>query len=57
MMKKSRLTEDQIFRILKQDEAGIPVTELCRKHSMIDASFYKWRAKYGGVDMSMMTRM
>ena len=38
-------------------EADIPVTELCRKHGMSDASFYKWRAKYGGMDVPMMTRM
>jgi putative transposase len=46
-MKKSRFTESQIFSILKEAETGIPVAELCRKHGMSDASFYKWRAKYG----------
>jgi putative transposase len=56
-MKKSRFSESQIFSILKEAEAGIPVAELCRKHGMSDASFYKWRAKYGGMDVSMMTRM
>ena len=56
-MKKSRFSESQIFSILKEAEAGIPVAELCRKHGMSDASFYKWRAKYGGMDTSMMTRM
>lgn len=56
-MKKSRYTETQIFQILKEAESGIPVPELCRKHGMSDASFYKWRAKYGGVDTSMMKRM
>jgi putative transposase len=56
-MKKSRISESQIFSILKEAEAGIPVAELCRKHGMSDASFYKWRAKYGGMDVSMMTRM
>ena len=48
MMKKARYTESQIFKILKEAESGIPVPELCRKHGMSDASFYKWRAKYGG---------
>lgn len=54
-MKKSRYSESQI--ISKEAENGIPVTELCRKHGMSDASFYKWRAKYGGMDVSMMKRM
>jgi putative transposase len=56
-MKKSRYSESQIFQILKEAEAGIPVAELCRKHGMSDASFYKWRAKYGGMDTSMMKRL
>lgn len=56
-MKKSRYTESQIFQILKEAESGIPVPELCRKHGMSDASFYKWRAKYGGMDVSNMTRL
>ena len=56
-MKKARYSESQIFQILKEAEAGVPVAELCRKHGMSNASFYKWRAKYGGMDVSMMTRM
>lgn len=56
-MKKSRFTDSQIISILKQAEAGTPVTELCREHGMSDATFYKWRAKYGGMDVSMMARM
>ena len=56
-MKTSRFSDSQIISILKQAEAGSPVPELCRKHGMSDASFYKWRAKYGGMDVSMMTRM
>lgn len=56
-MKKPRYTDSQIMAILKQNEEGIPVTELCREHGMSQASFYKWRAKYGGMDASMMKRM
>lgn len=56
-MKKSRYTDSQILGILKQAENGIPVTELCREHGMSSATFYKWRAKYGGMDASMMARM
>ena len=52
-MKTSRFSETQILGILKQAEGGLPVPELCRKHGMIDVSFYKWRAKYGGMDASM----
>ena len=56
-MKKSRYTDSQIINILKQAENGTPVSELCREHGMSDATFYKWRAKYGGMDVSMMARM
>jgi putative transposase len=56
-MKKSRYTDSQIIGILKQAEAGTPVPDLCREHGMSSASFYKWRAKYGGMDASLMTRM
>ena len=56
-MKKSRYTETQIFQILKESECGVPVPELCRKHGMSSASFYKWRAKYGGMDVSSMKRL
>jgi len=56
-MKKSRYSDSQIISILKQAEAGTPVPELCREHGMSSASFYKWRAKYGGMDASLMTRM
>jgi len=56
-MKKSRYSESQIIGILKEAENGVPVTDLCRKHGMSDASFYKWRAKYGGMDVSLMKRM
>ena len=56
-MKQSRYTESQIFQILKEAEAGIPVPELCRAHGMSSALFYKWRAKYGGMDVSSMRRL
>lgn len=56
-MKKSRFTDSQIISILKQAEAGTPVTELCREHGMSNASFYKWRSRFGGMDASMMTRL
>ena len=56
-MKRSRYSDSQIINILKQAEAGTPVTELCREHGMSDATFYKWRAKFGGMDVSMMARM
>jgi len=56
-MKKSRYTDSQILSILKQAEAGTPVAELCRGHGMSSAAFYKWRAKYGGMDASLMARL
>ena len=56
-MKKSRLSDNQILTILKQAQAGTPVTELCREHGMSAASFYQWRAKFGGMDASMMKRL
>ena len=56
-MKKSRFTDSQILSILKQAEAGAPVHELCREHGMSSATFYKWRAKYGGMDACLMARM
>lgn len=56
-MKQSRYTESHIFQLLKEAEAGVPVPQLCRKHGMSSASFYKWRAKYGGMDVSHMTRL
>lgn len=56
-MKKSRFTDSQIIAILKQAEAGTPAPELCREHGISSATFYKWRAKFGGMDASLMTRM
>lgn len=56
-MKKGQFSESVIFQVLKEAEAGVPVPELCRKHGMSSASFYKWRAKYGGMDVSHMKRL
>ena len=56
-MKRSRFSDKQILSILKQAEAGTPVSELCREHGMSSAAFYKWRAKYGGMDASLMSRL
>lgn len=56
-MKISRFTDSQIMQILKQAEAGISAPELCREHGMSSATFYKWRAKYGGMDASMVARL
>ena len=51
-MKRSRFTEDQIIGILKEHEAGVAVADLCRKHGVSNASIYKWKAKYGGMEVS-----
>lgn len=56
-MKKSRYTDSQIMNILKQATNGTPVPELCREYGMSSATFYKWRAKYGGMDVPMMARL
>lgn len=56
-MKTSRFTDSQILAILKAAEGGVAVPELCRQHGMSQASFYKWRAKYGGMDVALMRRM
>ena len=56
-MKRSRFTEDQIIGILKEHEAGVAVADLCRKHGVSNASIYKWKAKYGGMDVSEARRL
>ena len=56
-MKRSKFSDSQIVAVLKQAEAGTPVPELCREHGISSATFYKWRAKYGGMDASLMARL
>ena len=56
-MKKSRFTDSQIMAALKRVEVGLPVPEICRELGISTATFYKWRAKFGGMDTSMITRM
>ena len=56
-MKRSRFSEEQIIGILKEHEAGVSVADLCRKHGVSDASIYKWKAKFGGMEVSEAKRL
>ena len=56
-MKRARFTEEQIIGILKEHEAGVPIADLCRKHGVSNASLYKWKSKYGGMDVSEARRL
>lgn len=56
-MKKSKFTESQILDMLKQAEAGVPAADICREYGVSAATFYKWKAKYSGMDASMMKRL
>jgi len=56
-MKKARFTETQIVSMLKQQEAGRSIKELCREHSISEATFYNWKSKYGGMEASDVKRM
>ena len=56
-MRKSRFTEEQIIGVLKEHQAGMPATELCRKHGTSDATFYGWRSRYGGMEVSDARRL
>jgi putative transposase len=56
-MKRSRFTQEQIIGILKEHQAGASAADLCRKHGISDATFYTWRSKYGGMDVSEARRL
>ena len=56
-MRRSRFSDDQIIGILKEHQAGLSAVELCRKYGVSDATFYKWRSKYGGMDVSEAKRL
>jgi putative transposase len=56
-MKRSRFTEEQIIAILREQETGVAVADLCRKHGVSSPTFYKWKAKYGGLDVSEARRL
>ena len=56
-MKRSRFTEEQIISILREQETGVAVADLCRRHGLSSPTFYKWKAKYGGLDVSEARRL
>lgn len=56
-MRKSRFTESQIFAVLKQGESGMPVAEICREHGISNATYYQWKTKYAGVELSELRRL
>ncbi|MNX41023.1 Transposase [compost metagenome] len=56
-LKKSRFTESQIVAVLREGEAGLPVAELCRKHGISNATYYLWKSKYSGVQVSELQRL
>ena len=56
-MKRSRFTQEQIIGVLKEHQAGAPAADLCRKHGISEATFYTWRSKYGGMEVSDAKRL
>ena len=56
-MRKSRFTEAQIIRMIKEQEAGVPTAEVCRKHGLSQGRFYKYKSKYGGMEVSDVAKM
>ena len=56
-MKRLRFTDEQIIAVLREQEAGMKTADICRKHGISDATFYKWKAKYGGLDVSDAKRL
>ena len=56
-MRRSRFAEEQIIGVLKEHQAGLPVAELCRKHGISEATFYAWRSRYGGMEVSDARRL
>ena len=56
-MKRTRFTEEQIIAVLKEQEAGMPTADVCRRHGISSATFYKWKSKYGGLEVSEARRL